>query len=385
MRATRARPLTAPTGRISRGRASEKHTIGPTPWKRGLLERALLRLATQHRPGRSYAERAVGKLGHAHMFRPALRSVLCATHRWLQSVREAGLKQLWQDFTVMKERTISALLLLFAEMCLGEAAAPWSERVVCSNAAPGGHGLAYARVPREEVAAWSQHACHKGGFSVLHGLYEHFGFDAAKASVMKKAELPLQLFRWSEVARPGFYRHITVEEAAAHVWGLEVRLHWPEALGCHVLHLGDNAAEVSSSARGLSPTRRLNTLRKACAVEVLGGFHPFRLWLASDKNPADRPSRRYGNRQKAEARGHRWEGPPRMRQEADESRQPANTRFLIAAPTVALARTLRRWTELMPAAEGQQTACSPRLGRCAGGWRRGGAEGELRLGGRRAC
>lgn len=90
------------------------------------------------------------------MFRPALRSVLFATHRWLQVGREAALKQLWQDIAVVKEITISAVLLPFAEMSLGEADAPWSERVVCSDAAPGGHGLAYARVPLDEVAVWSQ-------------------------------------------------------------------------------------------------------------------------------------------------------------------------------------------------------------------------------------
>lgn len=190
------------------------------------------------------------------------------------------MKRLWQDRNVVKELAISALLLPFAEMSLGQERAPWSERVVCSDAAPGGHGLAYARVPTSELAAWAQHACHKGDYSVLRGLYEHLRFDEQRASVMKKAELPLSKYRWSEISRPGYYRHITLEEALAHLWGLELRLHWPEELGARVLHLGENAAEVGASARRRSSTRRLNFLAarlrrrvggRLAAVPALGG------------------------------------------------------------------------------------------------------------------
>lgn len=273
-----------------------------------------------------------------------------ATHHWLQARREAGLEQLWQDTNVVQKLAISALLLPFAEMAFWEANAPWSERVVCSDAAPGGHGLAYARVPREEVAAWSQHACHKGDYSVLRGLYEHLSFDESNASVMKKAELPLT---WSEVARPGFCRHITVEEAAGWGWscGCAGRRSW--VAGCRSLATTPPRSGRLLAGAALRAGGRLNAfLRKACAVEVLGGLHPFRLWVESEKNPVDRPSRRYGNRQKAEARAGTA---GRGRRRRARARSSSSCR---RCTTAALARDLRRWMELMLAAEGQQTTYS---------------------------
>ena len=157
--------------------------------------------------------------------------------------------------------------------------------------------MAYAEVPAPEVQTWAQHAYHKGDYVILHDSYEYLRVDTSTASVMKKAELPLRRYRWHEVARPGRYEHITLEEAAAHVWGLESRLHRPAEHGVRGVHIGDNAAEVGASARGRSSTWRLNFYcRQACAVEIAGSLHPFRLWAPSADNPADRPSSFFGVR-----------------------------------------------------------------------------------------
>ena len=102
-------------------------------------------------------------------------------------------------------------------MRLGEASAPWSSTVLCSDASPGGHGLAYAHVPEPQVRSWAQAAYHRGDAFALYGKFEHLRVDPAKASVMNKAKLPLDDYRWTLLGRPGFYRHITFEEASAHV------------------------------------------------------------------------------------------------------------------------------------------------------------------------
>ena len=60
----------------------------------------------------------------------------------------------------------------------------------------------------------------------------------AGVSHMKLAEVILDKYYWHTVSRPGFDRHITLEEAAAHNWALESRLLRPGERGCRCLHLG---------------------------------------------------------------------------------------------------------------------------------------------------
>ena len=122
------------------------------------------------------------------------------------------------------------------------------------------------------------------------------GGAGLRLGIMKRAEFPLSVYFWHTVARPGFYRHITLEEAAAHIWSFEARLLRPGERGNRVLHVGNNAAE-GASARGRSSTRSLNRFcQQSAAIELAGDFIPFRLWEESKKNPADEPSSRHGLR-----------------------------------------------------------------------------------------
>ena len=94
---------------------------------------------------------------------------------------------------------------------------------------------------------------------------------------MQKAELPLERYFWHEVARPGHFRHITLEEWSAAVWGLESRIHRLE-IGTRCLQVGDNAAQICSAAKGRSSVRRVNRFRRqAAVVEAAGDLAPF--WL----------------------------------------------------------------------------------------------------------
>ena len=125
----------------------DAHTIGLSPEKTGLLMRSLLRIATMWRPCRRTAHRVVGKLGQAHMFRPCVRSRLQDSHTWLYHGWEQKQARLRMTPTICWELVASAILLPLSHMRLGEESAPWCPRVVCSDASPGGHGLAYTNVP----------------------------------------------------------------------------------------------------------------------------------------------------------------------------------------------------------------------------------------------
>ena len=75
-------------------------------------------------------------------------------------------------------------------------------------------------------------------------------------------------------------------------WGLEARLKYPNEVGCRVLHGGDNAANVAAYIKGRSASRRLDRrCRRAAAIQIGGKLMGFLFWVATDKNPADRPSR----------------------------------------------------------------------------------------------
>eukprot|EP00974_Lingulodinium_polyedra_P056824 5466923-Lingulodinium_polyedra.AAC.1 len=75
------------------------------------------------------------------------------------------------DAELLWELVSAALTLPLAVMRLGEASAPWCPRVVCFDAAPGGHGAAYASVAVDEVQRWAQRACHKGSATTLDELH----------------------------------------------------------------------------------------------------------------------------------------------------------------------------------------------------------------------
>ena len=113
---------------------------------------------------------------------------------------------------------------------------------------------------------------------------------------LRRVKLPRSK-HWSQVGRPGGFRHITMEEAEAMIWSLDSRLRRPDELGCRIVTGGDNAPQVGAFMRGRSPSHALNgCCRKACAIELAGNFMPFYFWTPTDDNPEDEPSSWYGVR-----------------------------------------------------------------------------------------
>ena len=102
------------------------------------------------------------------------------------------------------------------------------ERVVCTDASPDRHGMAYSFVPRSTVESWARFASLRGDSTSLAPL----GSDGAEVRPeaeqrLRKVCLPLGQRHWHEIPRAGFFRHTSIEEFAAANWGLESRFHRP--------------------------------------------------------------------------------------------------------------------------------------------------------------
>ncbi|CAE8649552.1 unnamed protein product [Polarella glacialis] len=174
---------------------------------------------------------------------------------------------------------------------------PWCDRLELSDAAPGGHGRAWARFPEGVIIDIARYADVR---KVHTSLNTEFGIevDAQYRCPLFRVEVPFSE-HWNVAPRPGGHSHITLEEADATIWSLESHLHRTGECGTRVLHGGDNAPQVASFMRGRSSSRRLNgKYRRAAAVVVAGRLMPFYFWVSTHKNIADAPSRVYSTEKK---------------------------------------------------------------------------------------
>ena len=61
--------------------------------------------------------------------------------------------------------------------------------------------------------------------------------------VLTSLRIPVDEYSWKTIGRPGGYKHITLEEAAALNWSLHDRLRRPQEFNSKVLHGVDSAAQ----------------------------------------------------------------------------------------------------------------------------------------------
>eukprot|EP00972_Heterocapsa_arctica_P027156 3993285-Heterocapsa_arctica.AAC.1 len=107
----------------------------------------------------------------------------------------------------------ASILLPLAQLDLG---APWSGRLVTSDASKVAQGLAYIYVDPPKVHEWSRWCSFRGDYTTLGDDGEiHPG---PQKCCLHVADLPLEEFYWHEISRPGVDRHIGLEELAAEIW-----------------------------------------------------------------------------------------------------------------------------------------------------------------------
>ena len=264
-----------------------RHTIALRPSKCYAIISATLWLLTLWKPSFSAVQRVVGKIGYGQTFRTSTRSAFGATFGWMEAMREAKATRVALPRVVRAELLEAALLLPLATMNLG---AEWSGKVTMSDAAPGGHGKTAASVPPALVQRWARFAEFRGDHTHL---TEDLDLDpgVVKRPVFK-ADPPWQDYWWTEVARPGGFQNIALEEWDAVLWSAEDRLRTGREAGCRYLHAGDNTVQVCSAAKGRSSNAAINKrCRRANAIALAGDLTPFILYVPTHRNTADRPSR----------------------------------------------------------------------------------------------
>ena len=130
---------------------TDTHQVGLSGSKTTALMTSTWWVLSQFRPSRRSLERLVGKFGFIHTFRAPLRASFGEMYRFLDAAREQRLTRTALPEVCWWELMEAACLAPLAQM---ELSAPWSPVVQCSDAAPGGHGLAYAYVGAAEAKRW---------------------------------------------------------------------------------------------------------------------------------------------------------------------------------------------------------------------------------------
>ena len=221
------------------------HRVGLSGQKCADLMIGIWWVLTQWKPARRVVERVVGKLGHCQTFRPALRGSFGTIYGWLHDLRERRIGRSALPAVCWWELMEASLLALLAQM---ELSAPWAPTVQCTDAAPGGHGLAYAQAPVPEIQRWVRYCSFRGDYTTLKEDGELYPGPGRCHLVV--ANLPLKDYHWHEVSRPGGFRHISEEEFVASNWGLERRLHSPGHFGTRCQEGGDNTTAVGAAVKG---------------------------------------------------------------------------------------------------------------------------------------
>jgi hypothetical protein len=200
----------------------------------------------KRRPPRHSAWRVVGKLGHAHSFKSPLRAIFSDVHLWIADAQVRNACQATMTPFVQLELLCASVLLPFAFLDLG---AEWSSRVMCHDACPGGHGLAYTQVPINECKRWARLSCHRGDDANLEKDCDEVAHTTH--SHLQRAQLSLDRLYWHQTGRPGHFEIIAIEEYEAYIWAIESRVFWKDECGQRVLRIGDNAVHWAPNSRAV--------------------------------------------------------------------------------------------------------------------------------------
>ena len=132
---------------------------------------------------------------------------------------------------------MGAVLLPLAQRDLR---APFHPRMECYDAAPGGHGRAWASFSPDliaEDARWSDQKTPYTGLAGKGGSFGDFGpqLDEFGRCPMHRIKLP-ESPHWHKVGRPaGGFRHIALEMASARDWSVVCSLRRPTELGASLV------------------------------------------------------------------------------------------------------------------------------------------------------
>ena len=128
----------------------------------------------------------------------------------------------------------------------------------------------------DQTLAWCRAASHRGDNTTLLEEHQYLNVPTENHTYLQKASVPTGMHFWHYISRPGYYRHILLEEWAALVWGLETRFSRPNELCKRMVHLGDNSPQIASQVKGRSSRKHITFFcQRSAAIEATGDFTVF--------------------------------------------------------------------------------------------------------------
>ena len=175
--------------------------------------------------------------------------------------------------------------------------APLADIVMPTDASLTGAGVSVAEIAPAEYRRLFSRRVRKGWWSIAR-LDEHedinpqhLGYDPDTASIVARAEWRTVVsykFRFEEP-------RIVLLEAQALLTGLRWLFSDPKFFGRRIIFFLDSQSLLGAVVKGRSSSRRLNRLcRKMAALFLVSQIKPSYIWIPSQFNPADVPSRAGG-------------------------------------------------------------------------------------------
>ena len=133
----------------------DKHWLGVSVHRRLLVMAAIMECVRRPTLLVNHMEVILGKIGYCFSFQPCLRSYLQECYTWLEDRRRRGARWGRVPRVAREELLACAIMMPQAQSFLD---AEWCCRLECYDAAPGGHGRAWAVLPSDiiaEAARWS--------------------------------------------------------------------------------------------------------------------------------------------------------------------------------------------------------------------------------------
>ena len=227
-------------------------------------------------------------LGSTQWYDLLTRSKLaCYQHVYEFARREPEHKPAAVDQEVLDELLLTAALTPWWTVDLRK---PFLESVLATDASTSyGYGGCIADVPIKTVRRMSRLCSQVGeGVTLAGALPEATPPDAHR--------LPLEItkddFKVIFAVRARQKAHINVLEAEALNIGLSWLLRRPERHGRRIVVLLDSRVAIGAASKGRSSSQALlRCLRRTAALTLAGQLQPYYLYIGTDENPADAPSR----------------------------------------------------------------------------------------------
>jgi len=202
--------------------------------------------------------------------RPTL-AVFNAVYRYIEVAGSRNFR-MWPVVRVELETIMGLAPLLFVKLC-----SPWCERVVATDASSTGLGVVACKVSRETVQAVAA-----GGVCGDQHVVDRF--------VQRQDWRVIVSSRWRDP------EHINSLETRA----VSTALRWllstrdPSVFGSKILLCSDSQVVVGALRKGRSPSRvLLRRIRNISSLLLASQLRLTVLWISTDINPADEPSRRH--------------------------------------------------------------------------------------------